>query len=217
MIRVRAILVALLVLSACTAPAATGTKAIPDDFPSLEQLAGLVGPFSDEIDAQISSSIAMYGDEEDLAALGVEAGVLVSMTITYFGDLTVWDYPDGVREVKVVGEYLYRADDGTWQESERFEWPPFGPLPEWHVAQVAASSCLEADPDLAGSEEVAGVVTVHVSCGGDTGSIDVWLDKTGVVMKLVILEPEPDTSLRLETVWEVTSLNIEPEGPLPGR
>ena len=191
------------------------TVPIPEDYPGFDELAGGMRIFAKEFDAQISSYIAVSGNEEDLAGLDVAAGIFESMTITYYSDVTVWDYPEGFREVEINGEFLYQAEDGTWQDSDRFEWPPFGPLPEWDFAQATASSCVESDPEQIGAEEIAGVVTLHLKCGFDESGVDVWVDQNGLVMKLVIEEAEPGTSLLLQTVWEVTALDVEPDGPLP--
>ena len=172
----------------------------PEGFPTVEELANLASPFLDEIDAQISSFVAVYGNDDDLEELGVEGGVVESMTITYFGDVTVWDYPAGFREVSFEGELLYLSEDGTWQVRDSFEWPPFGPLPEWGIASAIASDVFEADPEVIGFEGVAGVPTLHLAVGDNAASVE---------------EGEEGTSLRLQTVWEVTGLDIEPEGPLP--
>ena len=201
--------------SAVTTLAASTASSTVDGFPTIEELIILTRAFPAFVDAQVTSFVAVYGDEEELEALGREGGVVESMTITYFGDLTVWDLPGGFREVRSDSGLLYLSEDGTWLESDRFEWPPFGPLAEWEFAQSAASQLFESDPEVVGFEQVVGVPTLHLREVVDEASVDLWVDASGLVMKLITEAIKEDPSLRLQIVWEVTGLDVKPEGPLP--
>lgn len=171
--------------------------------------------FTDERDAQIESTIAIEGDADVLAAMEVEPGIVGSMTITYFGDHVVWDHATGLREVSVAGQLLYLDDDGMWRESDEFEWPLFGALGEWAFAQSIAASCLEVGADVVGTEDVTDVPTLHIRCEVESSSLDAWIDASGLVMKLSLVEVYGDGPFTVETHWEVVALDVEPAGPLP--
>jgi len=142
------------------------------------------------------------------------------MTITYFDNFTIYDFPYGLREVQVPGRgYLYLADDGTWKESDRFEWPPFGPLVDWSEAQGIADGIVQADPVVIGYEILADTPTVHLRWEEATDDVwaDVWLDATGANIRTVIDMglSEPGQENQMLLVWDVQSLAPLDIGPLP--
>ncbi|MGB5187882.1 MAG: hypothetical protein WBO84_12245, partial [Acidimicrobiia bacterium] len=196
-------------------------QVLPGSFGTVGDLMSLSDMYNiDPLDAQILSSFAIDGDEEVLANRGMEAGVLESLTITYSGDITVWDFGGGYREVLRGDESFYLDEDGTWHENDRWEWPGMGPFYEWTFVQGIAPGCLEFRAEIIGLEDVAGATTLHVRCTWDegdpegTGSSDVWIGEQGHVMKSVS-ESWQDPSFGFITVWEVTGLDVQPTGPLP--
>jgi hypothetical protein len=92
---------------------------------------------------------------------------------------------------------------------------PGGPLGEWGFAQSLAVDVLEADPEVVGFEEVVGVPTVRLRVVFEEGFADLWVDASGLVMKLITEVREEGSSLRFQTVWEVIDLDVEPDEPLP--
>ena len=194
--------------------------AAPADFPSTDELATLVNPFRGQPHprARISSRFVVMGDRDELAAQGIDISALEGMDliITYYDGFTIWDYPDGFREVQIPeGKLLYQAEDGSWQESDRFEWPPLPFAPEWAIAQWMAEGMLQAEPEVIGYELVADTATVHLHAAG--GAAQLWLDETGAVIRLVTEVAEPENGLGWFTVWNVETLAPEPSGPLPSQ
>lgn len=142
------------------------------------------------------------------------------MTITYFDSLTIFDYPDGLREVQVPGRgYLYLAGDGTWKESDRFEWPVMGPLTGWSEAQGIAEGMVQADAVVIGYEILADTPTVHLRWAQASDEVwaDVWMDATGATLRAVMDMglSEPGQENQMLVVWDVQSLAPEEIGPLP--
>ncbi len=140
-------------------------------------------------------------------------------TITYVDNFTVWEHADGSREVRTQdGSYLYQTDDGTWRESDAFEWPPFGPLVEWSEAQYSAAGILATGSTVVGYELLADTPTVHLRWPeAPPGTwADVWLDARGAVMRIVV-----DVGLALGNqnegwlVWDVLTLDPDDPDPLP--
>ena len=145
----------------------------------------------------------------------------ITMTITYFEDLTILESDNGYREVsRPRGPYMVLAEDGTWYDISEEEGSYFGPPLEWADVQREAGECIESGAEVVGLEEVVGVATLHVSCEledrsprGDF-SQDLWVGEYGRVLKSVSVfwdEPLSGGGYR----WEVTSLGVEPTGPLP--
>ncbi|MGB5731070.1 MAG: hypothetical protein WBN24_05630 [Acidimicrobiia bacterium] len=169
---------------------------------------------------QVVSSIGFASNENDQPTQDPPEWGWAAMTITQSERLTLWDYGTGYREVVRPGSpYLYLAEDGTWHEIDD-EGSIFSPITEWRDAQGLAARCIELGAETVGLEEVIGVTTLHIRCpvdGGDrggAGSLDVWIDERGYVMKGAYEfweEPEFGVGLR----WEVTGLDVEPSGPLP--
>ncbi|MGB5565181.1 MAG: hypothetical protein WBN93_02525 [Acidimicrobiia bacterium] len=196
-------------------------QVLPGSFGTVGDLISLSDMFRvNPLDAQILSYIAIDGDEKVLADQGMEAGIWASLTITYSGDITVWDFGGGYREVLRGDESFYLDEDGTWHENDRWEWPGMGPFYEWTFVQGIAPGCLEFRAEIIGLEDVAGATTLHIRCTGNegdpegTGSSDVWIGEQGHVMKSVS-ESWQDPSFGFITVWEVTGLDVQPTGPLP--
>lgn len=194
---------------------------LPGSFGTLSDLRVIVDAFNFEpIDAQFISTLGIEGDEEYLAALEIEAGIHESVTITYYRDMTVWDYPDGFREVLTGGEYLYENEQGDWVPSDSFEWPPMGPIYEWYEAQSWAEDCIDRGPEVLGIEEIVGLATLHVRCSeptavtDNTSHADLWISEGGLVMK-AYAESWVEPSAALVTSWEVTGVDVPPSGPLP--
>jgi hypothetical protein len=136
------------------------------------------------------------------------------MIITYFDGLTIWDYPDGAREARLTdGEYLYLADDGSWQVSDQFEWPPIPLFPEWTMAQITAEDMLQAGLEVVGYELIADVPTAHLQLEEDLAHL--WVDETGAVIRLVVDYSEPDQDILWFAVWDVETLSPDLTGPIP--
>jgi hypothetical protein len=194
---------------------------LPDSFGTMEELKGRVDAFRFEpIDAQFISSLGIEGDDEYLAAAGLEEGVQESLTITYYHDMTVWDYPNGFREVLTGGEYLYQDEQGDWVPSDQFEWPAMGPIYEWDEAQSWAEGCIEFGPEVLGIEEIVGLPTLHIKCSEPTAAADntsyadLWISEEGLVMK-AYAESWAEPSAALVTSWEAIGVDVPPGDPLP--
>lgn len=190
----------------------------PAGFPSIDELEPLVGAFGmPHPRARISSSLAVVDGLEVLVGQGLDASQLnQQMTITYFDGLVIWDAPSGYRQIAVPGfGTMYPEKDGTWHEAVGFEWPVFGPLPDWSMAQSAAALVLDAQPEIVSYERVADTATVRLAFvdGGDRA--DVWLDETGAVLRIVQDFTGPDGQSRWVGVWNVETLSPELTGPLP--
>ena len=192
--------------------------ATPAGFPSVDELATMVNPFRGlpYPRARISSQLVVVGDREALAAQGIDLSLLegTGLVITYFDGLKIWDYSDGSREVQVPGgELLYQAEDGSWQESSRFEWPPIPLLPEWFMAQQIAEDMLQTEPRSVGYELIADVATLHLEVEGATAHL--WVDETGAVIRFVADVSGPEGDFPWFTVWNVETLSPELIDPLP--
>jgi hypothetical protein len=194
---------------------------LPGSFGTVGDLLSLTDIFNiDPLDAQILSYLAVDGDEDALAKQGVDAGIWASVTITYSGDITIWDFDGEYRVVQRGDESFYLDEDGSWNENDGWEWPPIGPSYEWIHAQGIAPGCLELGAEVVGLEEIAGATTLHIRCTfdeegqGGTGFSDVWIGEQGHVMKS-LSEWWEDPSFGFIDVWEVTGLDVEPSGPLP--
>lgn len=190
----------------------------PAGFPSIDELEPLVGSFAmPHPRARISSCLAAVDGLEGLVAQGFDASQLnQQMTITYFDGLVIWDAPTGYRQIAVPGfGTMYPEDDGTWHEAVGFEWPVFGPLPDWSMAQSAAALVLDAQREIVGYERVADTAAVRLAfvAGGDRA--DVWLDETGAALRIVQDFTGPDGQSRWVGVWNVETLSPELTGPLP--
>lgn len=141
--------------------------------------------------------------------------------ITYLEGVAIWDYPGGGREVKLRGEggFLFLDEDGSWQASERFEWPPFGPFPEWSIVQWTAGDLVEAGLTPMGYEVVGGAETVHLRWdeAPDGAWMDIWLDSSGAVMRMVadLGGDEVEDAEKAWTIWDVLTLDPSEVGPLP--
>jgi hypothetical protein len=171
--------------------------------------------------AQVVASLGFAVGEDDTASEVPPEWDWGSLTITYFEDLTVYDYEGGHREVRPRGGwYLVLADDGSWHEADDGEASMFAPVLEWEDVQNMARGCIEAGAEVVGLEESVGVTTLHIRCGidggdrGGVGSADVWIDEGGYVMRTdseFWEEPQFGMGVR----WEVIGLDVEPSGPLP--
>lgn len=189
---------------------------MPEPFHSLAHLRDLTDMFSvDPLDAQIYSYLAITGESAYLADEGLVGGVQESVTITYAGDMTVWDFPDGFREV-LRGEesFVYSPDTEDWHINDRWEWPVFGPDYEWRFVQPIAPACIDHDPEVIGVQAVAGVRSLHIKCVEDGGVAEVWIGEEGRVLKSVV-EIWEDPKFGLILGWEVTELDVPPGEPLP--
>lgn len=195
----------------------------PEDFPSIAGLAPEAFLFSPPHPrARISSRVVVADElaESIRQTSDPNFSGSIEITITYVDSITIYDYPNGLREAKMPGrEYLYLADDGTWRESDRFEWPAIFPLTGWGEAQGIAEGMVQADPVVIGYEILADTPTVHLrweEAGPDVWA-DVWLDATGAairaVMDMGLSEPGQENQMLL--VWDVQSLAPEEVGPLP--
>ncbi|GMQ85272.1 MAG: hypothetical protein BMS9Abin07_0838 [Acidimicrobiia bacterium] len=190
----------------------------PAGFPSIDELEPLVGALQmPHPHARISSSLAAVDGLETLLAQGLDADQLnQQMTITYFDGLIIWDAPTGYRQIAVPGfPMMYPGEDGKWQEVMGFEWPVFGPLPDWSMAQSAAVLVLDAEPEIVAYERVADTATVRLTLATGRDRVDVWLDETGAVLRIVQDFTGPDGRSRWLGVWDVETLSPELSGPLP--
>jgi hypothetical protein len=190
----------------------------PEGFPSVGELATSMadsffrGPPHPR--ARIFSGFMTGADAEELAAAGYEPDLAQQkMTITYFDGITVWDYPGGFRQVATpAGVLLYRAEDGSWQESEGSEWYPL-PIPMWPFAQDMVAGWLETDRvAIQGYETFGDSETVHLLVDDKT---HLWLDQVGAAMRIVFDLSKPEKGLSLFMVWDVETLSPELTGPLP--
>lgn len=170
---------------------------------------------------QVVSSLGFTVGEDNTVSEAPPEWDWGSLTITYFEDLTVYDYEGGHREVRPRGGwFLVLADDGSWHEADDGEASVFAPILEWEDVQNMARGCIEAGAEVVGLEESVGLTTLHIRCaldGGDRGGIgsqDIWIDERGRVMRAdseFWEEPQFGMGVR----WEVTGLDVEPTGPLP--
>jgi hypothetical protein len=204
--RVASVLVLALAVTGCGR-----SVSLPDSFPAIEELAERSSPYLvPDLDARIESSLEIVGPVDQLPE-GQPTGS--RWVITYYDDMTVYDYSEDYREVQIGGRYLYQTPDGTWLESDAFEWSPMSPIVDWFQAQSMAEACLQMGVEQLGAAEVAGVITMHVRCSEDSGAIDLWLDESGRAMKLTTSSgPE---GFGVEMKWIVTDLDVAPEPPLP--
>jgi hypothetical protein len=153
---------------------------------------------------------------------GVDAMIAdgVEWTITYVEGFTIWDYPDGSREVLPDGgEYLYLSEDGTWQPSERFEWPPMGPAPGWWAVQSYLEGLVELGYDVVGYERLAGVDTAHLRCPDITPGFwcDFWVSNDATVVRMILDwgAYDPGEENKVWMVWDVLTFEPMEIGPLP--
>lgn len=191
----------------------------PADFPTVEDLAVLADGFINpgHRRALITSYLGPSGDPVELIAggMGFEVAFGMMINITYFDDVTVWDYGHGIREVHApdIG-FVKLGSDGEWTESSAFEWPAVGPIPVQDQAQTMASGVLASEPEVVGYERIADVDTIRISQRVEGAGIDVWVNADGVVMRL-IYTGDPHDPATLSHVWNVETLAAELNGPLP--
>jgi hypothetical protein len=186
----------------------------PVGFPSLEELLPLIEVDIGELHyprARIRSGWVSVPDGDRVK------------TITHYDDLTVLDHPGGLREVvTATGETLVQGEDGTWKDSDRFEWSVADAFWAWDAAQEWARQTIDGGAaTLQGFATVASVPTAHYTVASDgkdragTRTVtDIWVDESGAVMRLVTTMPSPD----LETaylMWDVQTLAPVLQGPLP--
>jgi hypothetical protein len=175
------------------------------------------------LDAQIVSSQSMSTDEDYAASVGAPPDssweYSVSATITHFGDVTVWDHEDGIREVERHGQRMVLLEPGKWQDNGSSGWLLLGPIFDWTEFQNSAIECIEFDPAVIGLEQIAGATTLHIRCAGDDEasdihiSHDVWIGEEGHVMKSMYEQLSDAGGFFWD--WEVTGLDVQPTGPLP--
>lgn len=196
----------------------------PEDFPALSDLDpsafGFLHP-TPYPRARISSRIELA---DEFAEQARQEGGLLSASygfiITYYDSFTIWDYPDGLREVNAPDRgYLALTEDGSWEESDDFEDPVFGPIVDWSEIQEAAASLVQLDPLVVGYELLADIPTVHLrlqEVGPDVWA-DMWLDQKGAVIRAV-LDIGGDlagSNNQIWMVWDVQALDPKDIGPLP--
>lgn len=198
----------------------TAETQLPKPFGTVEELMLRTGYFAFEPrDAKIESYMGVDGDLEVLAEHDMEAGPIDPiMTITYYGDMVVWDFGDGYREVSRGGE-SYVFSDGEWSPNERWEWPPMGPFYEWDHVQGSVEGCVELGAELVGVDEIAGVPSVHIRCtypddAAWWGSSNIWVAADGQVMKAYSVAGE-EPGFGFTTSWEVIAVDVPPDPPLP--
>lgn len=196
----------------------------PDDFPALSDLDpsafGFLHPTPYQR-ARISSRIELADEYAEQAR---QEGRLLSASygfiITYYDSFTIWDYPDGLREVNAPGRgYLVLTEDGSWEESDDFEDPVFGPIVDWSEIQEAAASLVQLDPLIVGHELLADIPTVHFRLQevGPEVWADMWLDQKGAVIRAV-LDIGGDlagSNNQIWMIWDVQTLDPIDIGPLP--
>ncbi|MGB5168913.1 MAG: hypothetical protein WBN35_11690 [Acidimicrobiia bacterium] len=217
-----------------TTPAPTTTAAtttvphadqvLPGSFGTMGELYSRTNPDRHyPLNSQVQISFGRGEREDPMASPDSEQWnwEWITMTITYFEDLTILESDNGYREVsRPRGPYMVLAEDGTWYDISEEEGSYFGPPLEWADVQREAGECIESGAEVVGLEEVVGVATLHVSCEledrsprGDF-SQDLWVGEYGRVMKSVSVfwdEPLSGGGYR----WEVVGLGVEPSGPLP--
>lgn len=197
-------------------------QVLPGSFGTMGELYARTNPDSlYPLNAQVVNSLGFCEGEEEVAKRGPDAWEWVSVNITHFEGLTVWEAEGGFRAVEMHDRpQMYLAEDGTWYEDEGGEGNPFGFPMEWGDAQFLAASCIEQGAEVVGLDTTAGVATLHIKCqlGGrsrsEPGSADVWISDEGYVMKS-FAELFDDPASGIAYVWEVTGLDVEPTGPLP--
>ena len=141
----------------------------------------------------------------------------MSATITHFGDVTVWDFDDGIREVHRKGQKMVLVDSGKWQDNGSSS--VLAPTFDWSELQTSAIECIEFGPEVIGLEQIAGSTTLQIRCAGDEDALDlhishnVWIGERGHVMKSRYERTHDAGGIFWN--WEVTGLDVEPTGPLP--
>jgi hypothetical protein len=192
----------------------------PRDFPSVEDLAVFADGFNNpgHQRALIVSYFGPNGDPAELIAGGMMPQVAVGamVTITYFDEVTVWDYADETRTVSApaLGRMTLRAG-GEWTEDGTFEAPAVGPLLEQFDVQSLAAQALGQDVEVFGYERLVGVDTIKVSYRIQGEGVDVWVTGGGLVMRLIYDLGDPNAPETLSYIWNVETLDAELSGPLP--
>ena len=190
----------------------------PQGFPSFNELmAAMAEPFRPipHSRARIFSGYTTDADPGQLVAARYDPSLLKRrVTITYFDGTTVWDYAGEARAVGTPdGRLLYHAEDGSWQESEMSEWSPL-PIPTWPKAQDMVAGLLETDTLVELSYEIlAETETVHLEMV--ESHTEVWLDRDGAVMRMVMDLSKPVQGFSVFMVWNVETLSPELTGPVP--
>lgn len=191
----------------------------PQGFPSFDELiAAMADPFfrpKPHPRARIFSGYMTGADPGQLAAAGYDPSLLARrVIITYFDGITVWDYAGEARAVGIPdGRLLYQAEDGSWEESEMSEWSPL-PIPMWPMARDMVAGLLESDAVVElGYEVLAETETVHLEMVEN--HTEVWLDRHGAVMRMVMDLSKPVKGLSVFMVWNVETLSPELTGPTP--
>lgn len=170
--------------------------------------------------ARISSRIEISDELAQISDSEIEQMSLI-ITITYYDGYSIWDYPGGYREARREGgDYMYLDSDGTWKVSDRFEWPPFGPLPEWTIADEYAWGLIEQGGHIVeGFEVLAGVETAHLRWAGASAErwADIWVDSSGTVIRLILdmARDDEDPLNQVWMVWDVLTFDPQDIGPLP--
>lgn len=191
----------------------------PQGLPSLDELiAAMADPFFRPLPhprARIFSGYMTDADPEELVAAGYDPSLLKRrVTITYFDGITVWDYAGEARAVGMPdGRLLYQADDGSWQKSDMSEWSPL-PIPMWPMAQDMVVGLFETDTvEELGYEILAETETVHLEMVEN--HTEVWLDRDGAVMRIVMDLSKPVQGSSVFMVWNVETISPELTGPMP--
>ena len=108
---------------------------------------------------------------------------------------------------------LNQAEDGSWVESDSFEWPPIGAIPEWSMLHPHLEPT-DITVEVVGDELIADTPTVRLRWTREDQVGDYWLDEIGATFRMVagsLIEHDQ----WLLWVWDVETLSPELTGPLP--
>lgn len=158
-------------------------------------------------------------DEED-RALG--CGRVIRLT--HYDDITIWDYPEGGRQVHQPDRgYFYLGGDRAWNQIDYEEWSLWWDgFQGWFDAQWFGVEILKDDPSLIGYAMIAESETAYfrgdVFEGDDAASrvqAELWLDAQGAVMRMLLYFGWEGEELLTVILWNVETLEPTLTGPLP--
>ena len=115
------------------------------------------------------------------------------------------------------GGVLSLGDDGTWRESDSELWQ-LAPLYTWSDGQNGAEGLFRLNPVVVGYELLGDRPTVHLRSGEAPADVwaDMWLDTTGVALRVVYDVSFPGEQDQMWLVWDVQDIGPETDlGPFP--
>lgn len=186
-------------------------------LPSLEQLvAGLdqFYLFAPPPRVQAISRIDLQAVEGQTFAAGTKTERL-EVTVTHVDEVSVWDYPDGRREVEIdSGSTLVLTESNEWQEGRR-QYPEPLALADWTSAKIMTMSLFGGEgTEIIGAEELVGMPTFRLRTVLEGYPVEFWVGPQLEPIRIII-EIALEDIARGHTVWDVQTFDPELTGPLP--